>query len=122
MITENEITTFKNYLQRNPVSKLEGPDSLHNIHQCISQVGAAFPLLSACYQISMTLGTSTASVECSFLRRLKTYFRSTMTQQQLDSLSLLNVEREMSSKLWDMLDDLVVMFAQKHRNSRMVLL
>ena len=120
---DNEIATFKNYLQRNPVSKLEGPDSLHNIHQCISQVGAAFPLLSACYQIAMTLGTSTASVERSFssLRRLKTYLRSTMTQQRLDSLSLLYVEREMSSKLWDMLDDLVVMFAQKHRNSRMVL-
>lgn len=121
---ENEITTFRNYLRRNmQVSELEGPDSLHRIQQCISQVGAAFPLLSACYQIALTLGTSTASVERSFssLRRLKTYLRSTMTQQRLDNLSLLYVEREMSSELWNKLDDLVVMFAQKHKNSRIVL-
>uniref|UniRef100_A0A1X7TBX4 Uncharacterized protein n=1 Tax=Amphimedon queenslandica TaxID=400682 RepID=A0A1X7TBX4_AMPQE len=71
----------------------------------------------------MTLGTSTASVSWNFssLRRLKTYLRSTMTQQRLDNLSLLYVEREMSSKLWDKPYDLVAMFAPKHRNSRLSL-
>ena len=32
------------------------------------------------------------------------------------------LERDLSSKLWNSLEDLVLLFSQKHKNSRIVLL
>ena len=97
---------------------------LHGLLDYIKPVKMAFPISSVCFQIALTIGTSTASVERSFssLRRLKTYLRSTMTQQRLDSLALLYIERDLTSKLWNSLEDLVLQFAQEHKNSRIVLL
>ena len=56
---------------------------------------------------------ATATVERSFssLRHIKTYLRSTMSQERLDNLALLSIERELSSRLWDSLDELVIEFA-----------
>ena len=70
----------------------------------------------------MTLDVSSASAERSFssFRRLKTYLRSTMTEERLTNLALLYIERDISSQLWDKLDELVIAFAQNH-NSRIVL-
>ena len=48
-----------------------------------------------------------------------------MTQERLDDLGILNIESRLSTDLWnrlDHLDDLVVKFAQKHKNSRIRLL
>ena len=87
---ENEIQTFKNYLLRNPAIS-DDVNGLHDLLDHISPIKAAFPILYTCFQITLTIGTSTASVERSFssLRCLKTYLRSTMTQQRLDGLALL---------------------------------
>ena len=121
---EKEINTFKNYLRNRVVDDDTGSRGLHGLLDYIKPVKMAFPISSACFQIALTIGTSTASVERSFsrLRRLKTYLRSTMTQQRLDSLALLYIERDLSSKLWNSLEDLVLQFAQEHKNSRIVLL
>jgi len=50
-------------------------------------------------KIAMTFGMSSATAERSFssLRRIKNYLRSTMTQERLSNLSLLYIERELSS-------------------------
>ena len=68
----------------------------------------------------MTLDVSSASAERSFssFRGLKTYLRSTMTEERLTNLALLYIERDISSQLWDKLDELVIAFAH---NSRIVL-
>ena len=64
----------------------------------------------------MTLGVSSASAERSFssLGRLKTHLRSTMTHERLTNLALLYTERDLSSQLWDKLDELV--FTQYTQN------
>ena len=120
---QNEISIFRNYLSQNPTSDNES-QGLHSLTDCIKPVQEAFPILSNCIQVALTIGISTATVERSFscLRRLKTYLRSTMTEERLDSLALLYIERDISAKLWNSMDDLVVQFAQKHLNSRIVLL
>ena len=58
----------------------------------------------------------------SSLRRIKTYLCSMMFQERLDNLALLTIERELSSQLWDSLDELVVEFARSHKNSKIALL
>jgi hypothetical protein len=65
------------------------------------------------------MGVSTASAVSS-LCRLKTYLRSTMTQEHLSDLAVLYIEREMSGQLLNpnVLDDLVIKFAEQHKNSR----
>ena len=58
----------------------------------------------------------------SSLRCITTYLRSMMFQERLDNLALLTFERELSSQLWDSLDELVVEFARGHKNSKIALL
>ena len=96
---------------------------LHDVYQHLYEVKECFPKLLECLQIAMTMGLTTASAKLSFssLRRLKTYLRSTMTQERLCNLALLHIERDVSSKLWDILDELVLKFSQTHKNSRLLL-
>ena len=44
-----------------------------------------------------------------------------MNQDRLSNMALLYIERDLSSQLWDKLDDLVIRFAETHRNSKIVL-
>ena len=54
-----------------------------------------FPQLIDCLRVAMTFGVTSASAERSFssLKRVKTYLRSTMTQERLNNLALLYIER-----------------------------
>ncbi len=71
----------------------------------------------------MDIGCASAERGFSSLRRIKTYLRSTMTQDRLSNLALLYIEKDLSSQLWDRIYELVVLtFAQLHKNSRIVLL
>lgn len=60
---------------------------------------AGFPTLTRLIQLFITIPTNSASCERSFscLRRLKTYLRTTMGQSRLNSLGILQIERERSS-------------------------
>ncbi|KAL4098362.1 hypothetical protein QTP88_022991 [Uroleucon formosanum] len=60
---------------------------------------AGFPTLTRLIQLLITVPTNSASCERSFscLRRLKTYLRTTMGQSRLNSLGILQIERERSS-------------------------
>ena len=111
-------SNFKNYLVRNPTTEDD------HLLQLIDPVKEAFPVLRECLLIAMTLGTSTATVERSLssLRHLKTYLRSTMSQQRLDDLAILYIERDLSSQLWQSINDLVLKFAQTHKNAKITLL
>lgn len=93
-------------------------ESLHSVYYHLSKVPECFPTIIQCYQIAMTLGVSSASAERSFssLGRLKTHLHSTMTQERLTNLALLYIERDLSSQLWDKLDELVIAFTQYTQN------
>ena len=64
---------------------------------------------------------STAHCERSFsaLKRIKTYLRSTMTEQRLIDLAVLSIERELSKKI--SLEQVVNEFASKDKNRRILL-
>ena len=81
-------------------------------------------MLLRCLKIPMTFDVTSAPAERSFssLRRIKTYLWSTMGQERLSTLSLLYIEKELSAELWNCMDDIVLKFAQKHVNSRILLI
>lgn len=57
-----------------------------------------FPSIKILLQIFATLPVSTATAERSFsnIKRLKTYLRSTMTENRLNGLALLNIHKEIN--------------------------
>uniref|UniRef100_A0A1X7ST17 HAT C-terminal dimerisation domain-containing protein n=1 Tax=Amphimedon queenslandica TaxID=400682 RepID=A0A1X7ST17_AMPQE len=97
--------------------------SIHDVYAHLHGAQKCFPDILTVLQIAMTIGITTASAERSFssLRRLKSYLRSTMSQERLNHLSLLHIERDLSTKLWDCLDEVVIKFADSHKNSRVLL-
>jgi hypothetical protein len=118
---KSEVSTAKIFLQE---QNHPNSSSLHEVYQQLSKVPQCFPTVVKCYQIAMTIGVSSASAERSFssLKKVKNYLRSTMTQERLTNLAILYIERELSSKLFDELDELVIKFAEKHKNSKIILL
>ena len=70
------------------------PADLHSLLSLIDKV--TFPNLFTAFQILATLPVTSCSCErsISVLRRLKTYLRSTMSQDRLNYLTLLHIHRE----------------------------
>jgi len=87
----------------------------------LAPLKAAFPVLVRVLQIAMTISVTSAQCERRFstLKRIKTYLHSSMSEQHLADLAVLSIERDISDSL--NLDDVVVAFAQKHKNARIVL-
>ena len=81
----------------------------------------AFPTLLKLVQISMTIAVTTAHCERSFsaLKRIKTYLRTSMSEQRLQNLSILAIENELASEL--SLDAVVDTFASEDKNRRILL-
>ncbi len=120
----SESATARTYLQQQLSLSAYNGNTFHEVYHHLFKVQGCFPTILRCYHIAMTLGVSTATAERSFssLRRIKTYLRSTMTDDRLSSLALLHIERDLSSKLWSDTDQLVIDFAQQHGNSKIPLL
>lgn len=72
-------------------------------------------------QIISTIPTKTASVERSFssLKRIHTYCRSTQTQERMNNLSIISIEKELVFKLRanrnKFYDDVIKKFTEKER-------
>ena len=60
-----------------------------------------FPNASIAYRIMLTIPVTVASVERSFikLKLLKSYLRSTMTQERLNDLAMIALESDMLEKI-----------------------
>ena len=117
---EVEIMTAKRLLL-NCTRKL---NFIHHVYEQLLPIPEGFPMLLRCLKIAMTFGVTSAPAERSFssLRHIKTYLRSTMGQERLSKLLLLYIENELSGELWNCMDDIVLKFAQKHVNSRILLI
>ena len=110
---EAEVSVVKTFLcERDPDLSF-----LHKVYAQLTQVPECFPTILRCYQIALSIGVSSATAEKNFssLGRIKTYLRSTMSQDRLSNLALLNIERDLSSQLWDIMDDLIIRFAETHK-------
>ena len=70
----------------------------------------AFPNLLKELQIALTLSVSSAACERTFSssKRIKTYLRSTMSDDRLTNLALLTIEKDLTTKL--SLEDVVDKF------------
>ena len=97
-------------------------DSIADAYSELSSFRTAFPLLIKVLQIALTTAVTTAHCERSFsaLKRIKSYLRSTMTEQCLVDLSVLSIEQELSKKI--SLDEVIDQFARKDRNRRIRLM
>ena len=105
-----EISTAKTFLQE---EEPQLKKSLHSVYYHLLKV----PVFSNQHTVlSDSYDAWCEQCQCrkefSSLRRLKTYLRSTMTQECLTNLALLYIERDLSSQLWDKLDELVIAFAK----------
>ena len=119
----SESATARTYLHEQGLNEYNS-NTFHDIYNHLSKVHGCFPTICRVYQIALTLGVSSATAERSFssLRRIKTYLRSTMTEDRLSNLALLHIERDLSSKLWSDVEQLVIDFAQTHGNSKIALI
>lgn len=71
-----------------------------------------FPNIQCILRILCVLPITTATAERSFsaLKRIKTFLRSTMGQERLNGLSMLNINKDMKVDPEEILD----LFAKKH--------
>ena len=71
-----------------------------NILNYLKRVGS-FPNASIAYRILLTIPITVASAERSFskLKLLKSYLRSTMTQERLNGLALMTIESNILDKV-----------------------
>lgn len=73
----------------------------NEVLQCLSNMKVAFPNLITFVRLVLTIPVSSAGAERSFsvMKRVKTFLRSTMTCDRLNSLCILSIERELSQQL-----------------------
>ena len=79
----------------------------------------AFPTLISLLRLSLTISVTTASCERTFsaLKKVKSYLRSTMSEDRLVSLAILSLERDISLNL----EEVVTAFSSKHKGHRIQL-
>ena len=84
----------------------------------VKSLTVMFPLVWKLIQIAACIPVSTASPEQTFsaLRRLKTYLRSTMGEQRLSGLALMNIEAEVAESLESKLDLIVGKSSSQRRS------
>ena len=104
-----------------PILKTKSLSSLKDVFIDILPLKSSYPTLFNLYKIILTIGVSSAECERSFstLKRVKSYLRSTMTEQRLTDISVLSIEREISKSL--SLDDVLTNFATANRRIPLVL-
>lgn len=92
------------------------PDALLSAIEILEFVKAAdcYPNVSIAYRILLTIPVTVASAERSFskLKLLKTYLRSSMSQERLNGLAILSIEKDMLENVD--IDTIVNDFASKN--------
>ena len=74
-------------------------ETINDVLKELFTLKTAFPNLAKLLQLVLTIVVSTASCERSFsaLKRIKTYLRSTMSEQRLNDIALLSIEKKWQS-------------------------
>lgn len=74
-----------------------------------------FPIISSLLRILATLPVSTATAERNFstLKRVKTWLRTTISQERLNDLCLLNIHRDFN--MYDKNEIIINNFASKNK-------
>ncbi|XP_065917551.1 zinc finger MYM-type protein 1-like [Dysidea avara] len=95
--------------------------SISDVLKEIYPLKVAFPTLVKLLQISLTIVVSTAECERSFscLKRTKSFLRSTMSEERLNNLATLSIERDLSAII--SMDEVIQKFAGKDKNRKIKL-
>lgn len=107
-----EIMDCRMLFRRRPDSEV--PSTPEQLLQATIQYGRdVFPNLRTALQILLTISVSVASCERSFskLKLIKTYLRSTMSQERLSNLTILSVEKDTFDSI--NFDAIIDQFAEK---------
>ena len=90
-----ELIQAKNILHKKDITIIAGAI------QELLPLKVAFPELLKLLQMSLTLAVSTAQCERSFssLKRIKSSLRSTMSEDRLNNLAILSIEKNISADL-----------------------
>jgi len=96
-------------------------ESVREFWEVASGFDSAFSELKKLLQIALTIIVSTASCECSFsaLKRIKSYLRTTMTDERLANLATLSIEKDVCKMI--SLDSVIDKFNGDDKNRRIVL-
>jgi hAT family C-terminal dimerisation region len=72
---------------------------IHGIKQVVTE--NVFPNLFKLIQVGLTIPISSATCERSFssMRRIKNWLRTSMAQEKFTDLSIINIERDLSTKI-----------------------
>ncbi|XP_042387979.1 uncharacterized protein LOC121980078 [Zingiber officinale] len=102
----SELTFLKCSLPKESKSAIDVLDYLKKMDGC-------FPNAHVAYKILLTIPVTVATAERSFskLKLIKTFFRSTMSQERLNGLAMLSIEKEIIEQLD--YTDLINIFAAK---------
>ena len=113
---EMETVLAKRALKDKDMTSLS--DVIHEVYQ----LKAAFPSLLKLLQITQTIAVSTAECERSFsaLKRIKTYLRSTMSNDRLSNLAILSIEKDLSKNIC--LEEVVEEFSRSGSGNRRIVL
>lgn len=87
-----------------PTGELSSPVSIANIIACLRRLGthiAMFSEVAKLLELFLLLPVTSATAERSFsgLRRLKTFLRTRISQELLNSLALLHVHKRMTREI-----------------------
>ena len=97
---KRELPLFKSVIAQGQLMKVSKSTNLHQVVEAFKNVPVTsrelIPNTQNLLRMMLTLPVTTATAERSFsgLRRLKTYLRSTMTQQRLSSIAICNFHKE----------------------------
>lgn len=96
-------------------------ESVMDAYSHLLPLQAAFPTLIKLLRIALTLAVSTAQCERTFsaLKRIKTYLRTTMSEQRLSDISLLSIERDLSNTI--SFEDVIQQFESGDKNRSIIL-
>ena len=97
---ELEVAVGKNYLQALQ-QKADKTFTMEQAYRLIDEI--AFPTLKTLFQLALTVPVTSCTCERSFscMRRVKTWLRSNMSQERLDHLSILALERNIYTDCTD---------------------
>ncbi|XP_037103998.1 uncharacterized protein LOC119120877 [Syngnathus acus] len=93
--------------------------SIDSVMSISTDLGEIFPYILSLYELALTIGCSSASCERSFsaMKRVKSYLRSSMTEERLHALSVINIENQLPIDA----NAIVFKFAANDGNRRLLL-
>ena len=88
-------------LAKKTLASKSGIEGISSVLKELYPLKEAFPNVIKLLQIALTICVSSAQCERCFsaLKRIKSYLRSTMSEQRLVDLACLSIEHDISSKL-----------------------